>query len=161
MRNKARGEIEELSMNARRFNFSLLGKGIFFLGLLVFSACQTGVSLAMEVKVDCDIQSGGCQKQINARTVHLEILPKPVKAMKDLTFQVKISGDSILEAPFIDLGMPGMKMGPNRVILKKKDAATYEGQGVIVRCKSGKTIWQATVVLPELGSVVFTFDVIY
>ena len=148
-------------MKARRSNFSLLGIGIFFLGLLAFSACQTGVSWAMEVKVDCDIQSGGCQKQINARAVHLEILPKPVKAMKDLTFQVKISGDSLLKAPFIDLGMPGMKMGPNRVILKKKDATTYEGQGVIVRCKSGRTIWQATVVLPEIGNVVFTFDVIY
>ena len=148
-------------MKARRSNFSLLGKAIFFLGLLVFSVSQTGVSWAMEVKVDCDIQSGGCQKQINARTVHLEILPKPVKAMKDLTFQVKISGDSLLEAPFIDLGMPGMKMGPNRVILKKKGAAAYEGQGVIVRCKSGKTIWQATVVPPEIGNVMFTFDVIY
>jgi len=144
-------------MKARK----LLGKGLFFLSLLVFSACQTGVSWAMEVGVDCDIQSSGCQKQINARTVYLEILPKPVKAMKDLTFQVRISGDPLLETPFIDLGMPGMKMGPNRVILKKKDAATYEGQGVIVRCKSGKTIWQATVMLPEIGSVVFTFDVIY
>jgi hypothetical protein len=134
---------------------------IFFLGLLLFSAYQTGVSSAAEVKVDCDIQSGGCQKQINGSTVYLEIFPKPVKAMKDLTFQVKISGDSILEAPFIDLGMPGMKMGPNRVILKKKDAETYEGSGVIVRCKSGKTIWQATVTLPDIGSTVFTFDVIY
>jgi hypothetical protein len=78
-----------------------------------------------------------------------------------LTFQVKISGDSLSEAPFIDLGMPGMKMGPNRVTLKKNGAATYEGQGVIVRCKSGKTIWQATVTLPDIGSVVFTFDVVY
>jgi len=160
-RNFVRSTIKEPSMKSRSFNFSLFGMKIFFLGLLVFSAFQTGVSSATEVNVDCDIQSGGCQKQINDRTVHLEISPKPVKAMKDLTFQVKISGDSLLEAPFVDLGMPGMKMGPNRVILKKNDTATYEGQGVIVRCKSGKTIWQATVTLPDIGSVVFTFDVIY
>jgi hypothetical protein len=81
--------------------------------------------------------------------------------MKDLTFRVKISGDPLSEVPFIDLGMPGMKMGPNRVLLKKNGEATYEGQGVIVRCKSGKTIWQALVILPDIGSVVFTFDVIY
>jgi hypothetical protein len=148
-------------MKARRFNVSQTGLVILFFGLLAFSAVQPGVSLAAEVNLDCDIQSGGCRKQIDDRTVDLNIFPKPVKAMKDLTFQVKISGDSLSEAPFIDLGMPGMKMGPNRVTLKKNSAATYEGQGVIVRCKSGKTIWQATVTLPDIGSVVFTFDVIY
>jgi hypothetical protein len=159
--NVARGAIKESSMKARRFNFPLFSMGILFLGLLIFSTYPPGVSLATEVNVDCDIQSGGCRKQINGRTVDLHIFPKPVKAMKDLTFQVKISGDSLSEAPFIDLSMPGMKMGPNRVILKKNGAATYEGQGVIVRCPSGKTIWQATVTLPDVGSVVFTFDVIY
>ena len=143
-RNDARRAIKESSMKARRFKVPFFGKGILFLGLLVFSVYQPGVSSATDVNVDCDIQSGGCQKQINARTVHLEILPKPVKAMTDLTFQVKISGEPLSEAPFIDLGMPGMKMGPNRVTLEKNSAATYEGQGVIVRCKSGKTIWQAT-----------------
>ena len=148
-------------MKASRFNVPLVSIGILFLSLMVFSAHQPGVCLAAEVKLDCDIQSSSCRKQINGRTVDLEILPKPVKAMKDLTFQVKISGDSFLEAPFIDLGMPGMKMGPNRVILKKNGVTTYVGQGVIVRCPSGKTIWQAVVTLPDVGSVVFTFDVIY
>ena len=148
-------------MIACRFNFPLVRMGILFFGLLVFSAYQPGVCLATEVNLDCDIQSGGCRKQINGRTVDLNIFPKPVKAMKDLTFQVKISGDPLSKPPFIDLGMPGMKMGPNQVILKRNDAAIYEGQGVIVRCKSGRTIWQATVTLPGIGSVVFTFDVIY
>ena len=135
--------------------------GIIGIGLLLFSACQFGIALAAEVPLDCDIQSGGCSKQINGRMVHLEILPKPVKAMTDLVFQVEISGDPLSEAPFIDLGMPGMKMGPNRVLLEKKTTDLYEGRGVIVRCPSGKTIWQATVMLPGIGSVVFTFDVIY
>lgn len=148
-------------MKASRFNVPLASIGILFLSLIIFSACQAGVCLAAEVKLDCDIQSGSCRKQINGRIVDLEILPKPVKAMTDLTFQVKISGDLLSEAPFIDLGMPGMKMGPNRVVLKKIGAATYEGQGVIVRCQSGKTIWQATVTLPDIGKAVFTFDVIY
>ena len=148
-------------MKESRFNVSLVSIGILLLGLLIFSAYLPSVSLAAEVKLNCDIQSGNCQEQLNGRTVDLEILPKPVKAMQDLTFQVKISGDSLSEAPFIDLGMPGMKMGPNRVILKNNSAATYVGQGVIVRCPSGKTIWQAMVTLPDVGSVVFTFDVIY
>ena len=153
--------IKEFSMKRRRFNVFRVSVRGLIVGLLVFSAYQPGVSLATEVNVDCDIQSGSCQEQLNGRTVDLEILPKPVKAMKDLTFQLKISGEPLSKAPFIDLGMPGMKMGPNRVILKKNDLAIYEGQGVIVRCKSGRTIWQATVTLPDIGSVVFTFDVVY
>lgn len=148
-------------MKKGRFNFFLTGRGIFFLGILIFSVCHPNASPAVEVNVDCDIQSGGCQKQINGRTVDLNIYPRPVKAMKDMTFQVKIGGDPLSKPPFIDLGMPGMKMGPNRVTLEQIDAITYEGQGVIVRCKSGRTVWQATVVLPDVGSVVFTFDVIY
>lgn len=153
--------IKEFSMKRRRFNVLRVSVGSLIVGLLVFSVYQPGVSLATEVNVDCDIQSGGCEKQISTRTIHLDILPRPVKAMKDLTFQLKISGEPLSKAPFIDLGMPGMKMGPNRVMLKKNDLAIYEGQGVIVRCKSGRTIWQATVTLPDIGSVVFTFDVVY
>jgi len=148
-------------MKASRFNIPLDCSRILFLGLLIFLACQPGVSMAAEVKLDCDIQSGSCQKELNNRTVQLEILPKPVKAMTDLIFQVKVGGDPPSAPPFIDLGMPGMKMGPNRVMLKKNDMAEYEGQGVIVRCHSGKTIWQATITLPNIGKAVFTFDVVY
>ena len=112
--------IKEFSMKRRRFNVFRVSVRSLIVGLLIFSAYQPGVSLATEVNVDCDIQSGGCEKQISTRTIQLEILPRPVKAMKDLTFQLKISGEPLSKAPFIDLGMPGMKMGPNRVILKKK-----------------------------------------
>jgi hypothetical protein len=148
-------------MKASRFDISLVCAEIMFFCFLVIAPVLSGISLAAEIVLDCDIQSGSCRKQINGRTVDLEILPKPVKAMKDLTFQVKISGEPLSAVPAIDLGMPGMKMGPNHVTLKRKDAVTYEGRGVIVRCPSGKTIWQATVTLPGVGNVVFTFDVIY
>jgi hypothetical protein len=66
------------------------------------------------------------------------------------------------EAPFIDLGMPGMKMGPNHVQLKKAgDDNTYTGTGIIVRCPSGRTIWKALVTIPGAGSVEYIFNVIY
>lgn len=148
-------------MKASRVDLALVSMAILFLGLLIFLFYQPAVSMAADVKLDCDIQSGSCQKELNNRTVELEILPKPVKAMTDLVFQVTVSGEPLSAPPFIDLGMPGMKMGPNRVILKKNDTAVYEGQGVIVRCHSGKTIWQATITLPNIGKVIFTFDVVY
>jgi hypothetical protein len=111
--------------------------------------------------VSCDIQKGPCTKDLAGMTVTLDILPKPVMAMKDLTFTVTVSGKNLSAKPFIDLGMPGMNMGPNRVELRRVKDNLFEGQGVIVRCPSGRRTWRATVTLPQTGKVEFVFDVIY
>ena len=111
--------------------------------------------------VDCDIQNTACTKALQSAKVTLDIQPKPVKAMKDLHFRVTVSGADPVGEPYIDLGMPGMKMGPNRVRLKPLGAGVYAGTGVIVRCPSGRRIWYARVTVPGLGQVDFTFDVIY
>lgn len=111
--------------------------------------------------IHCDIQEGPCTKELAGMTVTLDILPKPVKAMKDLQFQVTLSGGKPTTAPYIDLGMPGMDMGPNRVELRPVKDNVYEGQGIIVRCPSGRRTWKATVTLPGAGKVEFIFDVLY
>jgi len=111
--------------------------------------------------VDCDIQNGSCIKPLQSAQVTLDIYPKPVKAMQDLTFRITVTGSTPGADPYIDLGMPGMNMGPNRVALKAVDTGVYEGAGVIVRCPSGRRIWYARVSVPGLGQVDFTFDVVY
>ena len=111
--------------------------------------------------VNCEIQRGPCTQELAGMTVTLDVLPKPVKAMKDLKFRVTVSGGKPVRAAYIDLGMPGMDMGPNRVELRAVKDNVYEGEGVIVRCPSGRTTWKAVVVLPETGKVEFFFDVIY
>ncbi len=60
-----------------------------------------------------------------------------------------------------DLGMPGMDMGPNQVDLKPTGNGVFKGQGIIVRCPSGRRTWSAKVTLPGCGMVEFIFDVIY
>ena len=114
-----------------------------------------------ENQINCRIQEGPCTKRLMGMSVTLDILPRPVKAMKDLTFQVTVSGVKPVKAAYIDLGMPGMNMGPNRVELIPVKANVYEGQGIIVRCPSGRRTWKATVTLPEVGQAEFVFDVIY
>ena len=111
--------------------------------------------------VDCDIQNSSCRKSLPGCDILFDIHPKPVEAMKDLTFRVHISGKEPDGEPFIDLGMPGMNMGRNRVSLNEIDQATYEGIGIIVRCASGRKIWYAKVTIPGIGFVTYTFDVIY
>ena len=139
-------------MKTCSLNVSLAGMGVLFLGLLFFAVSHSGVCLAAEDTVDCDIQSGGCQKQINGRSVDLNIFPKPVKAMQDLTFQVKISGAPLGSPPFIDLGMPGMKMGPNRVILEKIRADTYEGQGYPAGYRQRRVHFRCCLLAPYIFS---------
>jgi len=135
--------------------------GTLIVCLLVLSPALSVAPLSAEADPDCDIHVQSCQKVIGSRAVELDIHPKPVTAMKDLTFRVKVSGEQLSQAPSIDLGMPGMHMGPNHVTLDQISPTAYEGQGVIVRCKSGKRIWRATINLPGIGKTDFTFDVVY
>ena len=142
------------------FSKTVLGV-IFILGIVgvLFSSVAGGTGPSHGV--NCDIHQNACSQELPGYTVTLDITPKPVSAMKDLSFRVLITGEKLQENPFIDLGMPGMKMGPNRVHLKAVSATTYEGKGVIVRCPSGHRVWRATVTLPQKGAVEFIFDVIY
>jgi len=83
--------------------------------------------------VDCNIHAGPCIARLKDMQISLEVEPKPVKAMEDLTFTVRFAGEKSVADPYIDLGMPGMNMGRNRVVLKKIGESLYQGRGVIVR----------------------------
>ena len=113
--------------------------------------------------INCDLHQGACTQSLAGSTITLAVTPRPVKAMQDLSFQVTFSSKlpPDTKPPYIDLGMPGMNMGPNRVQLKFAGNATYEGSGVIVRCPSGRRTWRATVTIPDAGQTDFIFDVIY
>jgi len=116
---------------------------------------------AADIKTGCDIHAGSCSRRLPGIDITLDITPKPVRAMRDLLFRVSLAGEAPDRTPYIDLGMPAMKMGPNRVILKKISRNVYEGKGVIVRCPSGRRTWQATVTIPGRGKADFLFDVVY
>jgi hypothetical protein len=111
--------------------------------------------------VDCDIQTGACIKKLDGRDITFDIQPKPVRAMHDLLFRVTYRSELPHANPYIDLGMPGMRMGPNRVDLKPVRSGIYEGAGIIVRCPSGRKVWRANVTVPNIGEVSFTFHVVY
>lgn len=129
--------------------------------LLMHATMVTHSASASESLINCDAHRGACSQSLGDLTVSLEITPRPVKAMQDLVFKVTFSGQPPSKIPYIDLGMPGMKMGPNRVLLRQTEKGYYEGKGVIVRCPSGRRTWFADVTIPGSGEVKFIFDVIY
>ena len=110
--------------------------------------------------VDTTIHEKACTITSGSYTVTLNIDPKPIKHMKELTFSVTVSPcDKLPASLLLDLSMPGMAMGKNQVTLVKKSACLYEGKGIIVRCMSGRTLWQATILSDELNNPAFTFNV--
>lgn len=132
------------------------------LGLLTFVFCPTASGGKAEPhRVRCDVHVGPCNATLKSTKVSLDINPKPVKAMQDLTFTVTLEGEKPAAAPYIDLSMPGMNMGRNRVVLEQSGESIFQGKGIIVRCPSGRRTWKAKITAPNVGSVEFVFDVIY
>lgn len=119
-------------------------------------------AISSVLAADCDINRGPCIKTAGKRTIIFDIAPKPVKAMEELTFVVKTEPcASLPETLTLDLGMPGMMMGKNQVVLRKQSDCTWSGKGIIVRCMSGRTLWRATLLSDALNNTAFTFDVKY
>ena len=96
-------------------------------------------------------------------TVTLAIAPAPA-TMKDLAFTVEVTPPSAAGAGAgrIALSMPGMYMGENRVALEATGPARWRGNGVLVRCPSGRRGWAAEVEVPSAGGpplrATFTFE---
>ncbi|MBZ4219122.1 MAG: hypothetical protein LAC69_02885 [Chlorobium sp.] len=109
---------------------------------------------------ECNIHQGPCSITSGSYNVTLNIDPKPVKHMKELTFRVTVTPcDKLPGILLLDLSMPGMEMGKNQVTLVRKSACIYEGKGIIVRCMSGRTLWRVTILSDELNNPAFTFNV--
>lgn len=134
---------------------------VLVLAVTVISSVPVPGAQGAGSAIDGVLHYSPCTRRLLGGRVSLDITPKPVKAMHDLTFTVTLSGLTPTADPFIDLGMPGMVMGPNRVPLRPAGDGTYQGTGVIVRCPSGRRAWKATVTVPGKGAVEFIFDVVY
>ena len=141
----------------------IIGMVVFLILSLAFVLMRRDASQErpFEHLLNCDIQNQACTQKLLDRDITLDIQPRPVKAMENLLFKVKVSGPPLVKKPHIDLSMPGMDMGLNWAFLKPRSPGIYEGSGIIVKCPTGKTIWRATVTLPEQGTVDFIFHVIY
>ncbi|GAB4232541.1 MAG: hypothetical protein OHK0028_07970 [Deltaproteobacteria bacterium] len=94
-----------------------------------------------------------------AQEVLLTVAPWPAPSMRDVEFTVVLPRYTGAAAPWIDLSMPGMEMGRNRVDLTRGADGVYRGSGVFVRCASGRHDWEAAVTVPGAGKAVFRFAV--
>jgi len=141
----------------------IMSSAVLVTAFVIAASGRISASDKYQDTINCELHAGSCTQTLGGVEVTLEVTPKPIKAMQNLSFKVTLTGrlPTVAKAPSIDLGMPGMKMGPNRVTLLPAGNNTYEGKGVIVKCPSGRRIWRATVMIPGLGQTDFIFDVVY
>jgi hypothetical protein len=134
-----------------------------FMLLLALPLTAHAAGLRLPATPDCQINSGTCSKTYGDITLTLDIQPKPVKVMKELTFTVTVvKGKKDYDRLSLDLQMVGMNMGPNQVTLLKAGPGRYTGKGIIPKCHSGKKLWAAIVALPDRqAEIPFAFDVQY
>jgi hypothetical protein len=126
---------------------------LFLAGSLLLSL---SCSKREDLRPDCIINAGPCVKAVEGLTVALDIIPRPVRAMRDLSFDVQLErGGRPAEATGVevDLTMPGMQMGENRVQLRRLRDGLFRGKGVILRCPSGQALWKASVIVTAGGRV--------
>ncbi len=132
-----------------------------YISLMLSFLIITSCSPAKRSEVDCAIHNGPCLYVIKGTEVILDINPKPVTTMTELEFTVQLQ--SLMTKPprklLLDLTMPRMNMGENKIILQRSAKGIYQGKGIIVDCPSGRKDWKATVWVPDLGEAEFIFNV--
>ncbi|UCG21597.1 MAG: hypothetical protein JSU80_03160, partial [Deltaproteobacteria bacterium] len=117
----------------------VLVKAVLYSAILFIAICSAASGAESKPEqIDCDVHAGPCSADLFGTKVSLNINPKPVRAMQDLVFTVTFVGEKVVADPYIDLGMVGMNMGKNRVLLRPAGELVYRGAGFIVRCPSGR-----------------------
>lgn len=122
-----------------------------FILIMMFVACEkTAEQSAPQIPL-CDIHSGHCEGRLDDGTVvHFDITPKPVKALETLQFSVFVDGIDDAKVS-VDLSMPAMYMGENKIALAPTGEGNYRGRGSIVKCTSGDRLWDAAVMIERTG----------
>jgi hypothetical protein len=134
---------------------------LFFLFAALLVSChKTEQKNTVEILL-CNIHSGLCEGRLSdGIPVRFDITPKPVRSLEALQFSVYIEGLNDAKVT-VDLTMPAMYMGENKISLVPAGEGKYTGKGSIVKCTSGDRLWDAAVIIehPEKSATIhFRFE---
>ncbi len=105
-----------------------------------------------EMSKECDLHKSSCSVEVeNFGKVSLEIMPKDIPLMKELTFVVTSSKD--VDSFDLNIFATNMNMGYHKFKLKKIAPNRYEAKGTLPTCVVGGMIWRAEVVNSNHGAV--------
>lgn len=106
----------------------------------------------------CDLQKSACSLETpNGGRVTLNITPKPIPLVQELTIEVQIAS---MQAQQVAIKFNGtdMDMGPNNVTLQAQEQGVFTGNGLLPVCIRNRMQWQAEVyVQTERGIIIAPF----
>lgn len=100
--------------------------------------------------VHCDAGLRPCAADADGVRVVLDLSPRPPVPLKEIDAAVQLlrGGEPLAGAEVaVELSMPGMFMGENRIPLRASGSGRYAGKGALLRCASGRHDWLAEVVV--------------
>jgi hypothetical protein len=112
-------------------------------------------AVARPAAARCNLADGPCHRAADDLAIALDVSPRPLRTLSRLAVAADVSaGGAPVAGATVEVAfaMQGMTMGENRSPLHAGDApGRYAGEGVLVRCASGRRDWTATVTVRRPG----------
>lgn len=106
-------------------------------------------SFYYEMSSDCDLKNSSCAISFDDnKTLELDIYPKSIPLMKNLTFTLKTTN---IQDKSIDMKIyaTNMDMGIFPFKFSKKEPNLYKANGILPTCVIGGMIWKAEVKIKQ------------
>lgn len=106
---------------------------------------------------DCDLHKSECKIKVGNKEYSLEVFPKDIPLMKNLTFKLK-TDEKNLEKLQINIYATNMFMGDFYLKFNETSKGVYEAKGTLPTCPVGKMQWNADVQLKDNLGARFQFQ---
>ena len=121
--------------------------------LIDFNKVYTYFKPKVDFKVqskDCDLHKSACEIKLNENNFSLEVFPKSIPLMEELTFVLK-TNKNINENINLNIYATNMFMGYFDFKFKKVEDGKYVAKGTLPTCPVGNMKWNADI---KLGGVI-------
>ncbi len=102
--------------------------------------------------IKCDVHSSVCNFELELKdksrvSASLDLSPKPVYAMKDIEFTLQLKPEIPEAHIMLDLTMPAMYMGENKVEMKEISSGVFKAKSVFAECTTDDRLWNIEVMI--------------
>ena len=130
--------------------FAIVGSYFFIDFNEVYNSLRGEVKFAIQDK-NCDLKKGPCEVTVKDGTkFELEVFPKHIPLMENITFRVKSSNDK-LDNLNINIYATNMLMGYFNLKFKNLGNGIYETKGTLPTCPVGNMQWNADIELNKIS----------
>ena len=128
--------------------------GYFFIDFNTLYQSFKGKAQFVTQESSCDLHKSSCKITIqDGTTFELEVSPKTIPLMEQLTFSMK-SNDAKLENLNLNIYATNMFMGDFNLPIKNLGNGNYEAVGTLPTCPVGDMLWNAEIRIEKLDKTI-------